>query len=72
VRVEHDSWGFSAGGYRYFDYMIASGFGVITDSDRYLNNLESKLGIADRPRVLATLVPRKLIDSFATRYFGGP
>jgi hypothetical protein len=99
--------------------MIASGFCVITDSDRYRDNLESKLGIPSRPRILATLdyvdpwytynsmtdypdesaeleqiaidhrydidgimffandevgglVPRRLVDAFASRFFGTP
>jgi hypothetical protein len=118
AQVEHDTWSFPATGYRYFDYLIASGFCVITTSERYLENLDSKLDIASRPRVLATLdyvdpwytynsmteypeessrleeiaigrrydidgimffandergqlVPRKLVDAFASRFFGG-
>jgi hypothetical protein len=55
VQVERETFSFPAEGYRYFDYLIASGFCVITDSDRYRDNLESKLQIRDRPRILATL-----------------
>ena len=55
VDVERETFSFPAEGYRYFDYLIASGFCVITDSDRYRDNLESKLRITDRPRILATL-----------------
>jgi hypothetical protein len=119
VDVERRTFSFPSDGYRFFDYMIASGFCVITDSDRYIDNLDSKLRIANRPRVLATLdyvdpwytynsmteypdesarleqiaidhrsdidgimffandetggfVPRNLIDSFASRFFGSP
>jgi hypothetical protein len=117
VTIERETFSFPAGGYRYFDYLIASGFCVITDSERYLDNLKSKLQIKSRPRILATLdyvdpwytynsmtdfpkesarlediaieyryeidgfmffandevgalVPRKLVDSFAARFFG--
>jgi hypothetical protein len=55
VQVEHDTFSFPSDGYHYFDYIIASGFCVITDSERYRDNLESKVRIADRGRVLATL-----------------
>jgi hypothetical protein len=55
VKVEHDTFSFPADGYRYFDYLIASGFCVVTSSERYLENLESKLRIADHPKILATL-----------------
>jgi hypothetical protein len=55
VQVERETFSFPAEGYRYFDYLIASGFCVITDSDRYRDNLDSKLQIRDRPRILATL-----------------
>ena len=116
VKLERETFSFPADGYRNFDYLIASGFCVITDSDRYLDNLISKLQIKSRPRILATLdyvdpwytynsmtafpeesrrlediaiwyryhidgimffandevgalVPRKLVDSFAARFF---
>ena len=55
TKVEHDTFSFPGDGYRYFDYLIASGFCVITNSARYRDNLESKLQIRNRPRVLATL-----------------
>jgi hypothetical protein len=55
TRVERDVFSFPPDGYQYFDYLIASGFAVVTDSDRYLDNLRSKLAIPNRPRVLATL-----------------
>ena len=118
VKIERETFSFPADGYGYFDYLIASGFCVITDSERYLDNLTSKLQIRSRPRILATLdyvdpwytynsmtafpeesarlediaieyrydidgivffandevgalVPRKLVASFATRFFGG-
>lgn len=117
VQVERETFSFPADGYQYFDYLIASGFCAITTSDRYLDNIRSKLAIPNRPRVLATLdyvdpwysydsmsdyagesarleeiaieyrhdidgimffasdelgalVPRKLVESFAARFFG--
>jgi hypothetical protein len=118
VEVERKTFSFPAGGYRYFDYLIASGFCVMLPTmDQYLDNLRSKLQIKSRPRILATLdyvdpwypynsmtdyagcsgrleetamkyrydidgvmffandrvggmVPRKLIESFAERFFG--
>lgn len=53
--VEHDTWSFPAEGYAYFDYIMASGFCVITTTGRYLDDLESKLRLPNRRRVLATL-----------------
>ncbi|MGZ8469705.1 MAG: hypothetical protein ACXWZ7_09830 [Gemmatirosa sp.] len=117
VRVERETFSFPADGYRYFDYLIASGFCVITDTERYADNLASKLALPNGPRVLATLdyvdpwytynsmtaypgesarleqiaianrtridgvvffandevgnpVPRALVESFATRFYG--
>lgn len=55
VKVEHDTFSFPGDGYQYFDYVLASGFCVITTSELYLDDLQSKLGIVNRPRVLATL-----------------
>jgi hypothetical protein len=59
VRVERETFSFPSDGYRFFDYVIASGFCVITDTERYADNLASKLALstggADAPRVLATL-----------------
>jgi hypothetical protein len=119
VQVERNTWSFPGDGYHFFDYLIASGFCVVTFTDRYLDDLTSKLALDGRPRVLATLdyvdpwytynsmtdypdesasleeiairfrykvdgimffandevgglVPRKLIESFATRFFGAP
>jgi hypothetical protein len=118
VQVERETFSFPADGYRYFDYLIASGFCVMrpTKEDQYLDNLRSKLQMKSRPRILATLdyvdpwytynsmtdypgcsarleetaveyryeidgimffandevgalVPRKLVESFATRFF---
>lgn len=117
VDVERRTFSFPAEGYHLFDYLIAAGFCVITDTDKYVDDLRSKLRLIDRPRVLATLdyvdpwytynsmtaypaesarleqvaityrsqidgivlfandevgalVPRALIESFATRFFG--
>jgi hypothetical protein len=55
VEVERQSFSFPTDGYRFFDYLIASGFSVITSTERYVDNLESKLLLNDRTRVLATL-----------------
>jgi hypothetical protein len=55
VTVERESFSFPSDGYRFFDYLMASEFAVITFTERYVDNLESKLLLNDRPRVLATL-----------------
>jgi hypothetical protein len=57
VDVERETFSFPAGGYRHFDYLIASGFCVMmrTRDDQYLDNLRSKLQIQTGPRILATL-----------------
>jgi hypothetical protein len=55
VSEEHDTFSFPSDGYQYFDYLLASGFCVITTSQRYLDDLKSKLQIVNRPRILATL-----------------
>lgn len=117
VKIEHDVYSFPSEGYGYFDYLMAAGFAVVTHPERYMDNLESKLQLKNRPRILATLdyvdpwytyksytefpdesanlekvaidqkdridgvvmfandnegilVPRHLIESFATRFFG--
>lgn len=117
-QVERDTWSFPSDGYRSFDYLIAAGFCVVTPTERYRDDLESKLQLTAGPRILATLdyvdpwysynsmtafpnksarledialasrdridgivffandrsgapVPRKLIESFAERFYGG-
>jgi len=55
VPIERETFSFPSGGYRYFDYLIASGFCVIATSAQYPDNLKSKLRIENLPRVLATL-----------------
>ena len=55
VDVERSTFSFPFAGYRAFDYLMASGFCVITDTPRYLDNLESKLRLVSGPRILATL-----------------
>jgi len=57
VQVEHETFSFPTDGYRYFDYLIASGFCVMTKTktDQYVDDLRSKLQIKSRPRILATL-----------------
>lgn len=55
IPVEHDTYSFPASGYRHFDYVMASGFCVVTYPRRYLDNLASKITLRDRTRVLPTL-----------------
>lgn len=55
VEVEHDTFSFPTDGYSYFDYLIASGFCVTEKTRPYTDNLESKLRINGRPRILASL-----------------
>src|SRR5687768_10204026 len=55
VSVERETYSFPTDGYRHFDYLIASGFCVVTTSERYLDNLQSKLALPKGPRILATL-----------------
>jgi len=117
-QVERDTWTSPSDGYRSFDYLIASGFCVITPTEQYRDDLESKLQLTAGPRILATLdyvdpwysynsmtafpnksarledialasrdridgivffandrygapVPRRVIESFAERFYGG-
>src|SRR5205809_6917044 len=53
-QVERDTWSFPTDGYRSFDYLIAAGVCVITITERYIDNLNSKLHLTGGPRVLAT------------------
>jgi hypothetical protein len=55
VRVERETFSFPADGYGYFDYLLVAGFCVITNTGGYVDNLQSKLRLRPRPRVLATL-----------------
>jgi hypothetical protein len=55
TKIEHDTWSFPSDGYGYFDYIMASGFCVITDTYRYLDDLNSKLRIPNHPPIIATL-----------------
>ena len=57
VKVERETFSFPVEGYGYFDYILASGFCVMTTTirDQYLDDLTSKLQIKSRPRILATL-----------------
>ena len=117
-QVERNTWSFPSGGYGSFDYLIAAGFCAITTTERYRDDLESKLQLGGGPRILATLdyvdpwysyesmtrytsqsgrledialaardridgivffandhtgalVPRRVIESFAARFYGG-
>ncbi len=55
VEVERKTFSFPSDGYRYFDYLIASGFCVMPRAKPYPDDLSSKLQIKSRPRILATL-----------------
>ena len=55
VDIERETWSFPSDGYSFFDYLIASGFCVITNSAKYIDNLKSKLLLSDQTRILATL-----------------
>ena len=55
VQVERDFFSFPGDGYQFFDYIIASGFCIIADSEQYLATLKSKLRLGGPARILATL-----------------
>ena len=55
VEVERDFFSFPTDAYQYFDYVIASGFCIITETNQYLATLKSKLRLDGRARILATL-----------------
>ena len=55
TKLEHDTWSVPADTYQYFDYLIAAGFCVITNTDRYVDDLQSKLRIGGPTRIIATL-----------------
>lgn len=55
VQIEHDRYSVPAEAYRYFDYIMVSGFCTITNPDRYLDNLNSKIGLRSVTKILATL-----------------
>jgi hypothetical protein len=55
TRVEHDTWSVPPEAYGSFDYIIAAGFCVITDPDKYQDDLASKLKLRPHPRIIATL-----------------
>jgi hypothetical protein len=50
-----DSYNPVEDGYQHFDYIMASGFCVVTYPARYHENLESKIALREDARVLATL-----------------
>jgi hypothetical protein len=57
VQVERETFSFPSEGYGYFDYILASGFCVMTTTiqEQYLDDLKSKLRIKSGPRIVATL-----------------
>lgn len=55
IPTERAVWSVPDSGYRVFDYLLAAGFCVITDTPTYLADLESKLTLRNSTHVLATL-----------------
>lgn len=55
IEIERKYFSFLIKGYSYFDYIIVSGFCVITDTKRYVKNLNSKLKLSTVTKLLATL-----------------
>jgi len=55
IEIERKYYSFPEQGYKYFDYIIVSGFCVITDIERYIKNLKSKLTLSNVTKLLATL-----------------
>jgi len=55
LQIEYDRYSVPPEAYQYFDYLMASGFCVITTSERYEQNLNSKLTLSNVTRILATL-----------------
>ena len=55
IEVERSTYSFPEEGYGYFDYIMASGFCVVSYTGRYLDNLASKQALRDRTKILATL-----------------
>ncbi len=55
LAIERDRYSVSIEAYQYLDYLMASGFCVITTSERYEANLASKITLSGVTRVLATL-----------------
>lgn len=53
--IEHSVWSVPSRAYSLMSYILVSGFCVVTFPKRYQDNLASKLAIADRPPVLASL-----------------
>ena len=55
MQVERNTFSFPLNGYDAFDYLIAAGFCVTERSRPYADNLDSKLQLVGRPKILATL-----------------
>ncbi len=55
IKIEHDRYSVPLEAYQHLDYIIVSGFCVITDPDRYLDNLNSKISLRSVTDILATL-----------------
>lgn len=53
--VERETYSVPPDAYAAMDYILAAGFCVITFTDRYLDNVRSKIRLRARTRVLATL-----------------
>lgn len=56
TQIERDIFSFPAGGYRYFDYIIMSGFCVVLRSNsQYEENIQSKMLLGGGAHILASL-----------------
>lgn len=55
LEIERNQYSVHPDAYQYIDYLMASGFCVITTSERYEDNLRSKLTLPGPTRILATL-----------------
>ena len=55
VQIERRTWSIPSDAYSNFDYLIAAGFCAVTYPGRYLDDLDSKVRLRGRTRVLATL-----------------
>jgi hypothetical protein len=55
LQIEHDRYSVPAQAYQYMDYIMVSGFCVITTPERYQDNLSSKISLRGVTKLLATL-----------------
>ena len=55
LQIELAQYSVHPDSYQFMDYLMASGFCVITTSERYQDNLESKLSLQSTAKILATI-----------------